>query len=99
MYLCIYVCIYFVFENDKLAASISCRSESGGLERMCVSLNSDAFDLYPNDTSDMFEYDMDVRTPRPGTWEGTCVKGLLTGKSSGVKRPTFSNRGARSGEN
>lgn len=40
----------------------------------------------------------DVRTPRPGTWQGTCIKGRLTGKSTGTKRPTFSNSYTRSGK-
>lgn len=64
---------------------------------MCATVNSDAFELSPYNTRDQYEYEMDVRTPRPGTWEGTCVKGYLSGKSAGVKRPTFASGAAQSG--
>ncbi len=65
---------------------------------MCATINSDAFQLEPYGTRDAYEYEMDVRTPRVGTWEGTCIRGLLTGKSTGVKRPIFSKGNARSGK-
>lgn len=93
---------------------------------MCVTLNSDGFELAPPiastsaaaEASDSKNHSAlggemvgaddsvtksavyrpeDVRTPRPGTWQGTSIKGRLTGKSTGTKRPTFSNSNARSG--
>lgn len=74
----------------QLAASIHCESESAGLQRVCTTVNSDAFELYTDP-------DCEVRTPRAGTWEGGVIKGFLTGKSAGVKRPTFGKAGAQSG--
>jgi hypothetical protein len=131
----------------QLEATIYCRSDSGGLQRMCVTLNSDGFELAApaqngnsnntdaveggsstnttgrtvaaSTTAVKSEEDSDngvvseaphsaaaaeefynpdaVRTPRPGTWQGTLIRGRLTGKSAGLKRPTFSGSGARSG--
>jgi len=76
----------------QLAASIYCHSESNGLERMCATVNSDAFIL--DDSSGPSGPDKSgkdaVRTPRVGTWEGGVIKGYLTGKSMATKRPTSS---------
>jgi len=96
----------FTFDNhlplcltfQQLAASVYCRSESAGMQRMCVTVNSDAFDIDSapgpgeSDTADP------VRTPRVGTWEGGMIKGQLTGKSAAVKRPEVGEGNKRSGE-
>ena len=81
----------------QLAASVYCRSESAGMQRMCVTVNSDAFDIDTEPGPGESENDDPVRTPRVGTWEGGVIKGQLTGKSAAVKRPEVGEGNKRSG--
>lgn len=65
---------------------------------MCVTVNSDAFDLDTTSDPDGTGTDEAIRMPRVGTWEGGVIKGVLTGKSAGVKRPSGSEGNGGSGK-